>query len=247
MDGRPLSWLRGVICGVTKRDAFPGDLIPQLLRNGGIQIKRRLAVTLAIGVLLTGCGSVPPGPSLSARALGWGGCVYRLATKLPADDLGEKLGSAASYGGSSGAYEIYKVRTHGRISPNKLAFVLDGSAYEGIRTGQVFSGTDAIAQANHVVGAVFPGRPGTRKGVVGVGGPAPGRTIPAVLQTKLKTLSPYCSDTFRVTFVEWWSAKDFRSGDTGGSTLEHHWTFKVTSVDTTFLAEGGDFPPQDVR
>lgn len=215
-----------------------------------------LLCAAVVAAMLAGCGHVSsPGP-LSGRGVGWGGCAYTLGPTLPAQDLGGKLGSFLSYGTVSGTF--YEVK--GR--PGEIAFVEDrgagGSAYLAIRTGRDLPPAAAIAQANDVLGAVFPQKPGTLQGEVGVGGPSPNRTVPAVLQTRLQAVPPYCSvqgsytETYQVTFTERWSAKDFQGAGAAGSTLEHHWVFDVKddqfqNVTTTFVSQGGDFPPQEAR
>lgn len=195
--------------------------------------------------IVTAAGNGGPDP----LRYSWGGCYYRLGTKIPATDLGEKLGSPVSYAMDSVGYDVYMARIPGERHLDRLAFVVGGSAHEGIRAGQLYNPGDAISQAaraleNYVSEATFPTRHGTMEGRVAVGGSTPLRIIPVTLQTRIQTLPPYCSDTFRVTFVERWKAKVFRSAYRSALTLVHYWVFRVTPVFAQFLSQGGKSPPQ---
>lgn len=108
-----------------------------------------------------------------------------------------------------------------------------------------FTEEKAIAKVNNVLGTAFPNKPGTVRGKVGEGGPAPGRSIPATLQTKVQKDG---SNSYLVTLIEQWSAKDFySSGNTNKSTLTYHWTFKVSPNGSALVSEDGDFPPQAAK
>lgn len=128
--------------------------------------------------IVTAAGNGGPDP----LRYSWGGCYYRLGTKIPATDLGEKLGSPVSYAMDSVGYDVYTARIPGERHLDRLAFVVGGSAHEGIRAGQLYNPGDAISQAaraleNYVSEATFPTRHGTMEGRVAVGGTTPLRTI----------------------------------------------------------------------
>lgn len=104
--------------------------------------------------------------------------------------------------------------------------------------------TEAKAIAKVVAGTSFPVRPESIHGSIVEGGPAPGRKIPAILQTKVKKDG---GNSYLVTCTEWWNAKDFNGGNTDKSALEYHWTYKVSPNATILVSQGGDFPPQEAR
>ena len=82
-----------------------------------------------------------------------------------------------------------------------------------------FSDEQAIAKVNPVLGTEFPRTPSIVHGEIGVGGQAPGRVIPAILQTQVQQIN---SNTYYVIFTEQWSSKDFVGNEsTPKSVLEH--------------------------
>ena len=109
-----------------------------------------------------------------------------------------------------------------------------------------FTATQAIAKVNGVLGTTFPSEPGTVKETIVAGGPSPGRTIPATLQTEVQKKG---SNTYLVTFSEQWNGKDFRLSGEGSPVAKekHFWTFKVTPSGSTLIADSGNFPPQEAR
>ena len=125
------------------------------------------------------------------------------------------------------------------------ASVTNGTS-ETTRQIDSFTETQAIAKANLALGGIFPSKPGTVERNVWEGGPAPGRAIPATLQTEVQRDG---KGSYLVTLSEQWSAKDFNGNNSSNNktTREYHWTFKVTTSGSTLVSEGGDFPPQDVK
>lgn len=136
---------------------------------------------------------------------------------------------------AGGLYSVSNVRSHSSSHIQQTV----GSQHLS------FSGEQAIAKVNPVLGTQFPSTPSIVHGKIGVGGPAPGRVIPAILQTQVQQIN---SNTYYVIFTEQWSSKDFVGNEsTAKSVLKHYWKYKVSPSGYTVVAQGGDFPPQDAR
>lgn len=109
----------------------------------------------------------------------------------------------------------------------------------------VFTQMQAVAKVNPLLGTTFPKKPETVHGRIGVGGPYPMRTIPAILSTGVQETGAMF---YLITFSEQWSAKDFNStGHPTNANLEHYWTFRVTPSGSQLVRQGGDLPPQEAR
>jgi hypothetical protein len=90
----------------------------------------------------------------------------------------------------------------------------------------------------------YPDKAEKVKGMLFMGGPWPGSQIPGVLETKVELMN---NGTYQVTFIEYWSSKDFHySGSKDG--MQSTWIiFEVTGSEVKFIKKGGDFPPEQVK
>jgi hypothetical protein len=121
--------------------------------------------------------------------------------------------------------------------------VPDWSPTRGAGTRMVEAKSVRASVKGQMLGGLFPRKPGTASCRLGVGGPAPGRSIPGTCETRVH----FKKDSTVVECVDRWSGRDSRFNQEGTGELTHTWQFQVSPRGAVrFLRAHGDNDPLSV-